>query len=87
MSLLDDNVIPGSYGMIFSSNAKYPEDQTRISKAILQVEGVKDVVWNEEEIFPKELTVHTHEIVPVKRIADKVKKLGFNVIPKQEFPL
>ncbi|TDQ27521.1 heavy-metal-associated domain-containing protein [Tenacibaculum caenipelagi] len=86
MSLLSENVIPGNHGKVFGTNAKYIRDLEKIKSRILSVHGVKDVIIN-SEVFPRELTVQTTELVKVKEIEDAVKSTGFHVIPKGLFEL
>mgnify|MGYP003661472577 CR=1 FL=1 len=54
MSLLSENVIPGNHGKIFSTNAKDLTSLLKIKKVILQLEGVKEVILN-EDAFPREV--------------------------------
>jgi hypothetical protein len=86
MSLLSDNVIPSDHGKVFGTNAESDADLEKIKKAILRVEGVKDVMID-EEIFPREFTIHTHKIVEVKAIEDAVISVGFHITPKHLFGL
>jgi len=86
MSLLSEHVIPGNHGKIFGTDAKEMEDLIKIQKAILQIEGIKDVILN-TEVFPREITIHTSKLVTVERIENKVKVLGFHTIPKGLFQL
>lgn len=59
MSLLNDNIIPGNHGKVFSTNATDPGDLEIIKAEILDLEGIKDVLVN-FETFPVEFTVHTY---------------------------
>lgn len=86
MSLLSENVIPGNHGKVFGTNAKEHYSLEKIKAAIEMIEGVKDVILN-EAIFPRELTVHTTQIVAIKDIENAVIKVGFHAIPKHHFPL
>ena len=86
MSLLSENVIPGNHGKIFGTNAKDLRDLERIKDRILSVQGVKDVIIN-SEVFPRELTVQTTELITVKQIEDAVISTGFHAIPKGLFEL
>jgi len=86
MSLLSDNVIPGNHGKVFGTNAKDPQALAKIKSALELLDGIKDVLIN-EEAFPRELTVHTNKIVSVKDIEDIVKGTGYHAIPKNQFPL
>jgi|TARA_R110000823_G_scaffold192607_2_gene324178 hypothetical protein len=86
MSLLSENVIPGNHGKIFSTNAKDLTSLLKIKKVILQLEGVKEVILN-EDAFPREFIIHTSKLVSVESIENEVKKLGFHAIPKGLFEL
>ncbi|HEY9169487.1 MAG TPA: heavy metal-associated domain-containing protein [Lutibacter sp.] len=86
MSLLSENVIPGNYGKIFETNASEYKDLIKIKDAILNINGVKDVILN-ENVYPKKLTIHTSALVSVKEIEEVVIKIGFHVIPKSLFEL
>jgi copper chaperone CopZ len=81
MSLLSENVIPGNHGKIFETNAIQHTDLIKIKDAITNIDGIKDVVI-EEDVFPKQLTIHTTFLVSVKDIEDAVIDTGFHAIPK-----
>jgi len=86
MSLLSKNIIPGNYGKVFSTNAKDENDLKRIKKKVQSLKGIKEVKIN-TEVFPREFTVYTSELVKVDAIEDKIKLMGFHAIPKNLFPL
>lgn len=86
MSLLSENVIPGNHGKVFGTNAKEHSSLEKIKFAIEKIDGIKDVIVN-EDVFPRELTVHTTQIVSVKEIEDAVIKVGYHAIPKHHFAL
>lgn len=86
MSLLSENVIPGNHGKVFGTNAKENYNLETIKKAILKIKGIKDVIVN-EDIYPREFTIHTSQIVSIKEIEDAVIAVGFHAIPKKIFPL
>ena len=86
MSLLSENVIPGNHGKVFGTNATDHESLEKIKAAVEVIDGIKDVIIK-EDAFPRELTVHTTQIVSVKDIEDAVIKVGFHAIPKHHFPL
>ncbi|WP_055437141.1 hypothetical protein [Lacinutrix algicola] len=86
MSLLSENVIPGNHGKIFGTNAKENKDLEKIKNIVLSIEGIKDVIIN-SDVFPKEFTIHTTELVKVKEIEDVVISIGFHAIPKGLFEL
>jgi len=86
MSLLDEKIIPGDYGMTFGTNAKEDKDLARIKKKVMELKGITDVILN-TEIFPREFTVHTDRLVEVKDVEEKVEETGFHAIPKSLFAL
>ncbi len=86
MSLLTENIIPGNHGKIFGTNAIEDLDLLAIKSSLLELDGIKKVVFN-TEIFPREFTVHTSKIVSIGDIENKVKSVGFHAIPKNLFEL
>ncbi len=86
MSLIRENVIPGEHGKVFGTNAKEEKHLLRIQEAIQSVDGVKDCSIN-MEVFPRELTVHTSDLVSIRVIEEAVIAVGFHAIPKHAFPL
>ncbi|MBU2906268.1 MULTISPECIES: heavy-metal-associated domain-containing protein [Arenibacter] len=85
MSILSENVIPGNHGKVFGTNAKEANDLRRIKENLLKIEGVKNVIFNDD--FPVEFTVHTTKMVEIKDIEKMVKGVGFHAIPKGLFSL
>ncbi|WP_166384737.1 heavy-metal-associated domain-containing protein [Polaribacter sp. 11A2H] len=86
MSLITKNVITGNHGKVFETNAKENHDLEKIKDKLSSLDGIKDVIIN-AEVFPKEFTVHTTELVNIKEIESVVKSLGFHAIPKTPFSL
>lgn len=86
MNLLSENVIPGDHGKIFETNAESPGDLEQIKKAVLRIEGIKDVLLN-DEIFPREITVLTTSFVNIEEVELAAHKAGFHVLPKALFHL
>jgi len=86
MSFISENVIPGNHGKVFGTNAEAHESLVKIQSAIEKIEGVKDVIIT-EDVFPKEIVVHTISAVAVKDIQDVVISVGYHVIPKSMFAL
>ncbi|WP_027137309.1 heavy-metal-associated domain-containing protein [Gaetbulibacter saemankumensis] len=84
MSLISENIIPGDYGKSFVTDAKEDKDLERIKKAILRVEGIKDVEIN-YGVYPKEFTVHTSKIVTLKAIENEINAIGFHAVVKSLF--
>ena len=76
MSLLLENVMPGNNGKIFGTDAKEMSDLIKIQQAILQIDGIKDVILN-TDIFPREITIHTSKLMTIKNIENKLKVQGF----------
>jgi hypothetical protein len=81
MNLLSKYVIPGSQGKVFSTDAVFEKDLKKIKTAILEISGVKDILFN-KEFLPREFTVHAITLVKIKEIQNAVKKLRFHAIPK-----
>ena len=86
MSILTDNVIPGNHGKIFGTDAIEDIDLIEIKSSLLELDGIKEVILN-NEIFPREFTVHTSKMIPVSDIENRVKLVGFHAIPKGVFEL
>jgi len=86
MSYISDNVIPGNHGKVFGTNATSHDDLITIQTAVQKVKGIKDVIIK-EDVFPRELTIHTVDVVSVKEIEDAVIAVGFHAIPKSTFSL
>jgi hypothetical protein len=85
MSFLSENVIPGNHGKVFGTNAKEAKDLKRIKEHLLKIEGIKNVIFNDD--FPVEFTVHTTRMVEIKEIENRVNGIGFHAIPKGLFSL
>lgn len=86
MSFLSDNVIPGNHGKVFGTNAKTKDELKEIKIAVLEVDGIKDVILNSDD-FPFEFTVHTSKVVHIRDIEKKAKTLRFHAVPKGLFHL
>ncbi len=86
MKILSENVIPGNHGKTFETNAEDQRDLEDIKMAIMGIEGICNVLLN-NEVFPKEITVHTDAFVKVADIQKAVVKYGFHAIPKSLFSL
>jgi hypothetical protein len=86
MSLLSENIIPGNHGKIFGTNAMKENDLIAIKTSLLELEGINKVILN-TEIFPREFTIYTTQIVSIEDIENKVKSVGFHAIPKETFEL
>lgn len=86
MNLISENVIPGDHGKIFETNAKDLNDLELIKKAILRIEGISDVLLN-NDVFPREITVLTTAFVEVIEVEGAVHEAGFHVLPKALFHL
>ncbi len=86
MSLLNENIIPGNHGKVFSTNAKKSHDLDRIKSELLKLKGIKDVIIN-FEVFPREFTIHTSKLISVEDIENRVISTGFHAMPKGLFEL
>ena len=67
MSFLSENEIPGNHGKIFGTDAKSHADLRKIKKAILKIDGIKNVLF-EEGKFLRGFTIHTTKLVNVQDI-------------------
>ena len=86
MGLIEENIIPGNYGKVFSTNANKPHDLERIKSKLLKLDGIKDVILN-FEVFPKEFTIHTSKLIHINEVEKEIFSLGFHSIPKGLFEL
>lgn len=86
MSLLSENVIPGDHGKIFETNAENQSDLDQIKKAILSIEGVSEVLLD-NDIYPREIIVLTTTFVSVEDVAKAADDAGFHILPKPLFHL
>lgn len=86
MSLLSENVIPGNHGKVFETDAKEHQDLEKIKSLVEQIDGVKDVLID-ENVFPKKITIHTSSLVKIKDIEDAAKQTGHHLVPKSIFSL
>lgn len=84
MSLISDNIIPGSVGRVFGTNAVEKSELECIKKRILGLDGVKAVEIN-MDIFPREFTVFTSKLVSIKDLEMTVKTTGFHAVPTKDF--
>ncbi|WP_411895878.1 heavy-metal-associated domain-containing protein [Winogradskyella sp. A2] len=84
MSLISDNIIPGSNGRVFGTDAVEKKELECIKKRILGLDGIKSVELN-LHIFPREFTVYTSKLVSVKDVEKQVKTTGFHAVPTKDF--
>lgn len=84
MSLLSENIIPGTQGKTFGTNAKSRDDLKRIKNHLLTMQGVKDVEVD-LDTFPAELTIYSTTVLSVDEIQKRVMEVGFHVVPKGAF--
>ena len=84
MCLLSNNVIPGTRGTAFGTDAKEETDLKNIQNSILTIDGIKEVLINLSQ-FPREIKVFSSKIIPVHVIETKVKSVGFHAISKDPF--
>lgn len=84
MSFISENVIPGNYGKKFTTDANSPEDINQIKEALMSLEGVKDVIF-EEQSNPTVFIVQTHQVVTVEDVKNKVKVLNLHAVPTGPF--
>ena len=86
MNLLTENIIPGNYGKVFSTDAKEDKDLLKIKEGIENIPGIKDVIIN-SEVYPIEFTIHTTSLIHIDTVENEVKRFGFHAIPKGAFEL
>ena len=86
MNLISENVIPGDHGKIFETNAENQSDLEQIKKAILRIEGVSEVLLN-NEVYPREITVLTTAFVEITEVEQAADEEGFHVLPRTLFHL
>lgn len=84
MTFISENVIPGNYGKKFTTDAKHPEDFRQIEEALMTLDGIKDITF-EEGSKPTVFIVHTNKVVDVKTIEHKVKELNLHAVPTGPF--
>lgn len=84
MSFISEHVIPGNHGKKFTTDGISPEDLSNIAEALLSLEGIKDVIF-EEGKKPIEFVVHTDMVVKVKAIEDRIKLLNLHAVPTGPF--
>jgi L-rhamnose isomerase len=80
MGFLEDNVIPGNYGKKFTTDAKNLEELKQIQDALMQIDGIKDVIFKADN-NPIVFEVQTNKVVSVDDIENKVKLLNLHVVP------
>ena len=83
MTYINDNIIPGNHGKTFTTDVRSPEEKLKLKAAILKIDGVTKVVF--EDTYPSEVTVHTDQVVHVNEIQEKASELDFHVIAKGPF--
>ncbi len=86
MNLISENIIPGNYGKVFSTDAKEEKDLLKIKNAVENLPGVKDVILHLDK-YPIELTIHTNSLIHIDTVENEVKRFGFHAIPKGAFEL
>ncbi len=86
MGMIKDNVIPGDHGRVFMVDINNEKDFEEVREKILRIEGVKDVLYD-AKVFPKEMTIHSLNLVKVTDIQDAVRQQGFHAVPAGLFQL
>lgn len=86
MSLITENIIPGNYGKVFSTDAKEEKDLLKIKEGIEKIPGIKDVIIN-FDVYPIEFIIHTTSLIHIDIVENEVKRFGFHAIPKGAFEL
>ena len=83
-TIFSENVLPGSQGKVFVTDAKKHVALELIKSSIYNVKGVKDVSID-ENVFPREIKVHTSYKIPIKTIQKAVIEVGYHVVPKSPY--
>ncbi|MCK0123926.1 heavy-metal-associated domain-containing protein [Gelidibacter sp. F2691] len=83
MTFITENIIPGNYGKKFTSDADDPAEKSSLEAAIMEIDGVTKVIFEDDSPF--DFTVHTDQVVHVTELQDKAKALGFHIIAKAPF--
>ena len=86
MGLIEDNIIPGNHGKIFTIDVEDEFEFAEVQERVMEIPGVKDVVLDQEE-YPHEMVIHTHDMVKVSDVQAAVKDTGYHAVPKGLFPL
>ena len=86
MTLVSENVIPGTPGKVFETNAKEHTELEKIKASILSIEGIESVIINSTK-FPAELSVRSSKIITIKAIEEAVLKVGFHIVLQSILPL
>ncbi|MCB9224203.1 MAG: heavy-metal-associated domain-containing protein [Crocinitomicaceae bacterium] len=82
MSYLSENVIPGSHGKTFGTNAKTGKELEKILHALINIGGIKDIIIK-TDTYPREFTIHSSTVIAVREIQNKIRSAGFHAIPKR----
>ncbi|WP_310991285.1 heavy-metal-associated domain-containing protein [Aequorivita marina] len=86
MNIISENVIPGDHGKVFETNAENQRELETLKKAILKIEGVKDVLLN-NDTYPREITVLTKDFVNVSEVEQAASSVDLHVLPRALFHL
>lgn len=86
MSLIGENVIPGDHGRVFYVDINDENEFEEMKQKILKIKGVKDVLYH-AGVYPREMTIHSLNLVKVKDIQDAVREKGFHAVPAGLFRL
>lgn len=81
MTFITENIIPGNYGKKFATDVDDPSEKSRLEAALLQIEGVTDVLFDDDE-HPLVFTIHTDKVVNISQIQEKANEMNFHVIAK-----
>ena len=86
MGLIEDNIIPGNHGKIFTIDVEDEFEFAEVQERVMEIPGVKDVLLDVEE-YPHEMVIHTNDMVKVTDVQAAVKDAGYHAVPKSLFPL
>lgn len=81
MSYINDIVIPGETGRVFTTNIKDKDKIENLKTLLLQMEGVTDVIVNQNS-FPSELRLLTDRVLDISDLESVANTNGYHIIPK-----
>ncbi|SFU29720.1 hypothetical protein SAMN05216480_101508 [Pustulibacterium marinum] len=81
MSYIDDIIIPGVDGRVFSTKLDDVADLNELKEKLMLIGGVTKVHFN-TEVFPTEVKIVTDRVVNVEEIQDVANDLEVHLIKK-----
>lgn len=84
MSYINDIVIPGDKGRVFTTSIDKTDDLNRLKEVLNTIQGVESVDVN-TAVFPTEIRIVADTVVEVKEVEEAANNLGYHLIPKSIF--